>query len=92
MGSGVKREEREARRREVKIGPQSTQWRLNPAPGPHHVMWATVAGTAESSLTWKSGIAEMVCKEMQYSNGQAKPESKAARISAVEEEEGVPHC
>ena len=40
----------------MKIGPQSTQWRLNPAPGPHHVMWATVAGTAESSLTWKSGI------------------------------------
>jgi len=58
MGSGVKREEREARRREVKIGPQPTQWRLNPAPGPHHVMWATVAGTAESSFDlekWNRG-------------------------------------
>lgn len=98
MESGVKREEREERRRGVKSG---TQWRLNPAPGPRHVMWAALAGTSglreESSLTWKSGIAEMVhpaalhCKKMQYrNNGQAKPESKAARISAVGERKPYP--
>jgi hypothetical protein len=74
----------------VKIGPQLTQWRLDPAPGPHHVMWATLAGTSglrePSSLTWKSGIAEMVqsARAARKCNGQAKPASKAARISAVE--------
>jgi hypothetical protein len=87
----VKRERRV--RREVKIDPQLTQWRLDPAPGPHHVMWATLAGTSglrePSSLTWKSGIAEMVqsARAARKCNGQAKPASKAARISAVEEEE-----
>jgi hypothetical protein len=43
MESGVKREEREERRRGVKSG---TQWRLNPALGPCHVMWAKVRGTS----------------------------------------------
>jgi hypothetical protein len=78
MGFGrVKHEERE-----VKIAHSSSgDW--TPLPKRNHVTRAPLAGL---SLTWKSGIAEMVQTQPACKLPVPVPNSKAAQIIAVEEE------